>query len=39
MPDTIVYFKNGLGNFLMMTPAIQALASMEESGKVDVCLA
>jgi ADP-heptose:LPS heptosyltransferase len=37
-PKTIVYFKHGIGNLIMMSPALRALASMEESGKVDVCL-
>lgn len=35
---TIVYFKHGLGNLVMYTPAIQALASMDKSGKADMCL-
>ena len=35
---TIIYFKHGLGNLVMMSPAIRALASMDESGKVDICL-
>ena len=32
-----VYFKNGLGNFIMFTPAIQALAELYQS-KVDIIL-
>lgn len=35
---SIAYFKNGLGNFIEYTPALQALASMDDSGKVDICL-
>ena len=35
---TIVYFKHGLGNLIMMTPALQALAASDPSKKVDVCL-
>lgn len=35
---TIVYFKHGLGNLIMMTPAIRALASIDPSGKVDICM-
>jgi ADP-heptose:LPS heptosyltransferase len=35
---TIAYFKNGIGNFVQMTPALQALASMEESGRIDLCI-
>ena len=38
-PKTIVYFRNGIGNFIMMTPAIRALAALDASGKVDICLA
>ncbi|MDD5348243.1 MAG: glycosyltransferase family 9 protein [Candidatus Omnitrophica bacterium] len=40
MPDTktIAYFRNGLGNFILYTPALQALASVDPSGMVDVCL-
>jgi len=36
-PRTIVYFRNGIGNFIMMTPAIRALAERDPSGKVDLC--
>jgi hypothetical protein len=35
--ETIVYFKNGIGNFIEMTPAIKALCSMDKSGQVDIC--
>ena len=35
---TIVYFKHGLGNLIMLTPAIQALASLDESKQIDICL-
>lgn len=31
---TIAYFKNGIGNWVLMTPALQALASMDASGKI-----
>lgn len=34
---TLAHFRTGIGNFIMMTPAIQALASMDPSGKVDLC--
>ena len=37
-PDTIIYARNGIGNLLMHTPAIQALASMDASKHVDFCL-
>ena len=32
------HFANGLGNFLMMMPALQAIASMAESKKIDLVL-
>ena len=38
MSNTLVYFKHGLGNLVMMSPAIAALASIDESKKVDVIL-
>ena len=38
MTKTIALFRNGLGNFILYTPALQALASMDDSGKVDVCI-
>lgn len=34
---TIAHFRNGIGNFIALTPALQALASMDESGMVDLC--
>jgi len=36
--ETVVLFRNGLGNFICYTPALQALASLDSHGKVDVCL-
>jgi ADP-heptose:LPS heptosyltransferase len=36
--QTIIYFKHGLGNLIMMSPAIQMLANSDPSGKVDICL-
>lgn len=36
--ETIFYFKNGIGNFVMMTPALQMLAMADRSGKIDVCI-
>lgn len=38
MSDTAVYFKHGIGNLVMLSPALRALASMDPSGKVDICL-
>jgi ADP-heptose:LPS heptosyltransferase len=37
--QTVSYFKSGIGNLIVATPALQALASMDPSGKIDVCLA
>jgi ADP-heptose:LPS heptosyltransferase len=37
MTKTIAHFRTGIGNFIMMTPALRALASMDPSGKVDIC--
>lgn len=38
MTRAIAYFSNGIGNFVMMMPALQALASMTSDGKIDICL-
>ena len=38
MSEGIVYFKSGLGNLIQATPAMQAMATLDPSGKVDVCL-
>lgn len=35
---TIAYCKHGLGNIVMMTPALRALASMDPAHKIDICL-
>jgi len=37
-PKVAVYFCNGIGNLLMMTPAIQALSRMYDDSKVDVVM-
>jgi hypothetical protein len=34
----IAYFSNGLGNFILMMPALQAVASMTDSKTIDICL-
>ena len=34
---SIAHFRTGIGNFILFTPALQALASMDESGKIDLC--
>ena len=34
---TLCHFATGLGNFICMTPAVRALASMDHSGQVDLC--
>lgn len=39
MTQTVAYFKSGIGNLLVATPALRALASMDPSGKIDVCMA
>ena len=38
LTKTIIYFRMGIGNLVLFTPAIQAIASLDESGKVDICL-
>lgn len=38
MGSTIAYFKNGIGNWVLMTPALQALASMDDRGKIDMVI-
>ena len=38
IPETCVYFKSGIGNLIQTTPALQALASLDPTGQVDVCL-
>ena len=35
--NTIAHFRNGVGNFIVLTPALQALAKMDASGKIDIC--
>lgn len=37
-PNTIAHFRNGIGNFISITPALQALASMDKSGMIDMCV-
>jgi ADP-heptose:LPS heptosyltransferase len=37
MSQTCIYYKSGIGNFIQATPAMRALASMDESEKVDIC--
>jgi ADP-heptose:LPS heptosyltransferase len=36
-PKTIAHFRTGIGNFVLFTPALQAMASMDPTGKVDLC--
>lgn len=36
-PNVLAYQRNGLGNMVLLTPALQALASLDESGKIDLC--
>lgn len=35
--QTIVNFATGIGNYVLMTPALRALASMDPSGQIDIC--
>lgn len=37
-PKVAIYFCNGIGNLLMMTPAIQALSLMYDNSKIDVVM-
>lgn len=34
---TIAHFRNGMGNWVLFTPALRALAEMDESGQIDLC--
>jgi len=38
MDSTVAYFKNGIGNWVLMTPALRAMASMTDSGTVDMVI-
>ena len=38
MTTTIANFRTGIGNFVLFTPALQALASMDPTGKIDLCI-
>lgn len=38
MTTTIANFKTGIGNFVLFTPALQAIASMDSTGKIDLCI-
>lgn len=35
---SIANFRNGIGNFVLYTPALRAIASLDSSGMVDLCL-
>jgi len=39
MSETAAYIKTGIGNLIVITPALQALASMDPTEKIDVCMA
>ena len=39
MTRSVAYFKSGIGNLIVATPALQAFASMDPSKQIDVCLA
>ena len=34
----IGYHNNGIGNFILMMPALQGVASLTESKTIDICL-
>ena len=36
--QSIANFRNGIGNFVLYTPALRAIASLDPSGMVDLCL-
>lgn len=36
--STVAYFKHGIGNLIMMTPALQMLAAEDNSGKIDLAM-
>lgn len=38
MTHTIANFRTGIGNFVLFTPALRAMASMDPSGTVDLCI-
>jgi hypothetical protein len=38
MGKSIAYFANGIGNFIMMMPALQAVASLANDGVVDIVI-
>jgi hypothetical protein len=38
MSETICYFQSGIGNLILATPAMQAMASLDATGMVDVLL-
>lgn len=38
-PKTAIYYKSGIGNLIQATPMLQAFASMDQSGMIDICLA
>jgi hypothetical protein len=38
MPKSIGFFGNGLGNWVLLMPALAAIASMSDNGTIDICL-
>lgn len=38
MSNSLVYYANGIGNLIMFTPALQSLASMDKTNKIDIML-
>lgn len=39
MSESVCYVKTGIGNLVVATPAMQAFASLDPTGKIDVCMA
>lgn len=38
MSETLCYFQSGIGNLILATPAMQAMAALDPSGKIDILL-
>jgi ADP-heptose:LPS heptosyltransferase len=38
MINTIAYFRNGLGNFILYTPVLQTLVELDNGNKIDLCI-
>ena len=38
MTKSVAHFRNGIGNFVLYTPALRAIASLDPSGMIDLCV-